>query len=110
MLFGGLGQDQARGGAWPRADESRQEFAHLARMVLDAEFLLEDADQDGRGPSAGVQALSHRAAVHEIMELLPLGFVEFARATTAVPFLDALHALRIPVANPGVNAAAVDLQ
>jgi hypothetical protein len=87
-----------------------QEFAHMARMVLDAEFLPEDAGQDGRGPNAGVQALSHRAAVHEVMKLLPLGCGEFARATTAVTFLDSLHALRIPVANPGVNAAAVARQ
>ena len=82
----------------------------MPRMIRDAEFLLDDLGQDGRGPNAGVQAISYRAAVDDVMELLPLGFGEFARATTAVTFLDALHALRIPVANPGVNAAAVDLQ
>jgi hypothetical protein len=87
-----------------------QEFAHMARMILDAEFLLQDIGQNGRGPNAGVQAISDRAAVHDVMELLPLGFGEFARATTAIAFLDALQALRIPAANPDVNAAAVDLQ
>ncbi len=82
----------------------------MARMVVDAEFLLENLGQDGRGPNAGVQSVSYRAAVHDVMELLPLGFGEFARATTAIAFLDALQALRIPAANPSVNAAAVDLQ
>ena len=82
----------------------------MAGMILDAEFLLEDVGQDGRGPNAGVQTVSHRAAFYEVKELLPLFRGEFGGTPTAMPFLDPLHAIVIPAAHPGVDAASVNVK
>ncbi len=82
----------------------------MAWMIRDAKFLLEDAAQAGRGANPGAQATNHRAAVHDVMELWPLGCGECARAATAIACLDAFHALPIAAANQDLHAAAVDLQ
>jgi hypothetical protein len=87
-----------------------QEFSHMAWMGVDAEFLLENVGQDGRGPNAGVEAVRHRAALHDVVELLLLCFGEFARASAPVPFLDPLQAILIPAAHPRVDAAAVNMK
>ena len=67
-----------------------QEFAHMARMVVDAEFLLEDVRQDRRSPNTRVQTVSHRSAFHNVMEQLPLFLGEFAGASAPMSFLDPL--------------------
>jgi len=82
----------------------------MARMVLDVEFLLDDVGQNGRGPHAGVQTVSHRAALHDVVQLLALFLGEFGGSPTAMPFLDPLHAQLIPAAHPGVDAAAVHVK
>jgi hypothetical protein len=87
-----------------------QEFAHMARMVVDAEFLLEDVRQDGRSPNPRVQTVSHRSAFHNVMEQLPLFLGEFAGASAPMSFLDPLHAIVIPANHPGVDAGAVHVK
>ena len=82
----------------------------MARMVMDAEFLLEDLSQDGRSPNTRVQTVSHRSAFHNVMEQLPLFLGEFAGASAPMSFLDTLHAIVIPANHPGVDAGAVNVK
>lgn len=82
----------------------------MAWMVADAEFLLDHLGQDGRGPNSGVEAVRHRAALHDVVELLLLCFGQFAGASAPAPFLDPLQAILIPTAHPGVDAAAVHMK
>ena len=102
--------NQARGRSLHRAPEPMKEFAHMARVVVDAEFLLEDVSQDGRSPDAGVQAVSHRSAFHDVVKLLPLLLGELAGASAPMSFLDPLHAIFIPAAHPGVDPGAVNVK
>jgi len=110
VLLAGVGLDQTRGRSLHRAAEPMEEFAHMARMVTDAEFLLEDLSQDGRSPNARVQTMSYRSAFHNIMEQLLLFLREFAGASAPMSFLDPLHAIVIPANHPGVDAGAVHVQ
>ena len=42
-------------------------------MVADGEFVGDDLGDQGRSPYAGVQTISHGAAIQNIPQLLPLG-------------------------------------
>lgn len=79
-------------------------------MVVHSKFFLDDTGQDRRGPDSGVQSVSHRAAFHNVVELLELFAGQLARASAAMALLDPLLAMLVPVAHPSVNAGAMNLE
>ena len=87
-----------------------EQFAHVAGMILHVEFLVEDVGEQGRGPDSGVQAVSHRPAFNKVVQLLALGAGQFAGASAAVAFLDPFKSIFIPVADPSMDARAVDMK
>jgi len=87
-----------------------EQFAHVAWMILHVKLILDHVRQQRRGPDAGVQAVSDRAAFDNVVQLLALSAGQFAWASTAMSLLESVDAVLIPVAYPGVNARAVDVK
>src|SRR5467141_3665897 len=52
--------------------QTMEQLAHMARMIMNAEFLLDDPGNHGRGPDARIQAVGYRAAFENVVELFPL--------------------------------------
>jgi len=82
----------------------------MAGMVVHAELLLDHAGQDGRGPDSGMQAVSHGTAFDNVVELLALRLGQLAGPSAAVAFLNPLLPILVPVAHPGMNARAVNVE
>ena len=82
----------------------------MARMVSDAKFFLNHSGQDRRGPNPGVQTVGHRAAFDNVVELLALGLGKLAGSSGAMAFHDPLQAILVPVADPGVDAGAMNME
>jgi len=82
----------------------------MAGMVVHAKLFLNHARQDGRGPDAGLKTVRHRAALDNVVELLALLLGQGAGPSAPVAFLDPFLAVLIPVANPGMDAGAVDVE
>jgi hypothetical protein len=82
----------------------------MARMVIHAKLFLDDTGQDRRGPDAGMATVSHRTTFDNGVELLALLLSQGAGPSAPVAFLDPFLTILIPVANPGMNAGAVDVE
>src|ERR1017187_9998774 len=70
-----------------------KQFAHVPRMVDDAELLFDRPGDHGRGPDSGVQPISHRAAVQDVAEAAVLGFRQPRWPPGPVTFQEALDAV-----------------
>src|ERR1022692_5343430 len=66
----GPGQHATR--ALHREARTMEQLAHMARIIMNAEFLLDYPGDHGRGPDARIQAVGYRAAVDNVVELFPL--------------------------------------
>ena len=71
----------------------------MARMILNAEFLLDDPGDHGRGPrTARIEAVGYRAAFENVVELLPLRRRQAPMAPArAMPLEQAFHAKSLVV-------------
>ena len=81
----GTGEHQVRplhGGA-----QVMKQFAHMPRMVDDAELLFDRPGDHGRGPDSGVQPISHRPAVQDVAEAAVLCFRQPRRPACYCPSL-----------------------
>src|SRR5207302_5228769 len=55
-----------------REAQTMEQLAHMAWMIMNVEFLLDDPGDHGRGPDARIQAVGYRAAFENVVELFPL--------------------------------------
>src|ERR1035438_8889946 len=72
VLLDGVGPRQHAPRPLHREVERVKQFAHMPRMVGDAELLLDHPGNHGRGPHAVVQSISHRTTVQNVSQLLTL--------------------------------------
>ena len=102
--------DQTGGGALHRTAQAVKKFAHMAGMIIHAEFLMDNVGQDGRGPDSRIESVSHRAAFNNVVQMLELFGSQFTRASRAMAFFNSLWAVLIPVANPSVDTGAMNVK
>jgi hypothetical protein len=56
----------------PHGDaQTVEQLAHMAWMLMNAEFLVDDPGDHGRGPDARIQTIGYRAAAENVVELFP---------------------------------------
>jgi hypothetical protein len=79
-------------------------------MIALREFLRNDLANQGRGPDAGVQAVSDRAAIQNVTELLALSLGEASGSAAAVTFPEPFLGISVPVVNPQRYRAAMHAQ
>src|SRR5256885_4634496 len=72
--------------------QTMEPLAHMARMIMNAEFLLDDPGDHGRGPDARIQSVGHRAAFENVVELFALRRRQLQWPPRAMPFEQPLHA------------------
>src|SRR5438270_12186788 len=70
LISAGSGQHATR--TLHREAQTMEQLAHMARMIMNVEFLLDDPGDHGRGPDARIQAVGYRAAFENVVELTPL--------------------------------------
>src|ERR1022692_1295803 len=93
VLLDGVGPRQYA--PWPlhREVERMKQFAHLPRMVGDAELLLDHPGNHRRGPHAIVQSVSHRPTIQNVSQLLALLWCQLCRPSGTVSFQQTLDAM-----------------
>jgi hypothetical protein len=102
--------DKTGGGALHRTAQTVKKFADMARMIVHTKLLVDNVSQDWRSPDSRVESVSDRAAFNDVVEMLALFWSQLARASAAMAFLNPFRAMFIPVANPGVNAGAMNVE
>jgi hypothetical protein len=70
-----------------------KQFAHMSRMVADAEFLLDHPGNHGRGPDAVVQSVRYRTTVQNISQLLALLLCQPWQPSGSVSFQQSFDAM-----------------
>src|ERR1035437_11046517 len=80
-----------------------KQFAHMPRMVDDAELLFDRPGDHGRGPDSGVQPISHRPAVEDVAQAAVLRFLPPRRPPGPVTFQEALDAVTLIRSHPFEN-------
>jgi hypothetical protein len=70
-----------------------QQFAHMARMILNPELLLDHPGNHGRRPDAAVQTVSHRATVENVTQLLLLLFCQLRGPTRPIAFQQTIDSI-----------------
>jgi hypothetical protein len=94
----GAGQHAAR--ALHRKSPGMEQLTHMARVMVDAELLLDHAGDHGRCPDAVVQAVSHRTTVQNISQLLLLLFRQFRWPTRPIAFQRSVHSIGLTALEP----------
>src|SRR3982751_5813231 len=77
ILRRSVGPSQHAAGPLHRKSPVMKQLAHVPRMILNAEFLLDQPGDHGPCANAAVQPVSDRAAVQDISQLLLLFLGEF---------------------------------
>src|SRR5580693_4976454 len=72
--------------------QTMEQLAHMAWMIMNSEFLLDDPGDHGRGPDARIQTVGYRAAVENVVELFPLRRRQLQWPARAMSFEQPLHA------------------
>src|ERR1700686_298160 len=86
VLRCGIGACQHAAGPLHREPPAVKQLAHMARMILNPELLLDHPGNHGRGPDATVQTVSYRTTVENVSQLLLLLFCQFRWPTRPIPF------------------------
>ncbi len=97
ILLVSVGSGQHATRALHREARTMEQFAHMSRMIVNAEFLLDYPGDHGRGPDARIQAVSYRATVENVVELFPLHRRQPQWPARAMPFEQPLHAKSLVV-------------
>ena len=79
-------------------------------MVMLVELIGDDATDDRGSPNAGLQTISHRTAVQNILQLFPLRRIQSNRTARTMALQQSLLAVLVPVFNPKGNAGAMDFE
>src|SRR6266852_1300939 len=81
VLRRGIGARQHATGPLHRKSPAVKQLAHMPRMILNPELLLDHPGNHGRRPDAAVQTVSYRTTVENVAQLLLLLFCQFRRPT-----------------------------
>src|SRR6266852_6258077 len=81
VLRRGIGARQHAAGPLHRKSPAVKQLAHMPRMILNPELLLDHPGNHGRRPDAAVQTVSYRTTVENVAQLLLLLFCQFRRPT-----------------------------
>jgi hypothetical protein len=95
-----VGARQHAAGPLHRKSPSVKQFAHVAGMILNAEFLLDHPSNHGRRPDAAIQTVRHRTAVENVTQLLLLLFCQLRGPTRPIPFQQTIDSLRLITLEP----------
>src|SRR5271167_1339987 len=87
-----------------------QQLAHMARMILDAELLLDYPSDHRRGPDPVVQTVSHWTAVQYVPHLLLLRVRQGGGTARPVAFQQTLDTLGLIALQPRRDLGARRLQ
>src|SRR5271157_2476810 len=103
ILLAGVGARQEAARALHGETDLMQELADMARMVANAELLLDHPGNQGRGPHPAVQAIGHWAAVENILQLRLLWLRQARRTPGAVALQQPLYSVGLIPRQPFRN-------
>ncbi|MBV8899473.1 MAG: hypothetical protein JOY92_05095 [Verrucomicrobia bacterium] len=83
-----------------------QQLAHMTGVVLHAELLLDHPGNPRRGPDAAVQAVSRRAALDNVTQLLLLNVRQLRRSPGSMSFQQAFYSIGLVLLEPNGNFGA----
>jgi hypothetical protein len=82
----------------------------MGGMIREGEFIFKDSGYHGAGPHAGAKAVSHRARLQNVGQLLALTFRDGRRTARAVSLQDALQPLFLPALQPQANVGSMNFK
>jgi hypothetical protein len=82
----------------------------MGRMVRQREFIFYDPGDHRASPDTGAKAISHRAGLQNVGQLLALVFRNSRRAAGAVSFQDPLHPINLSTLQPQANVRAMNFK
>src|SRR5260370_9438267 len=100
VLRRGIGARQHAARALHRKSPTMKQFAHVARMILNPELLLDHPGNHGRRPDAGVQTVGHRTTIENVPQVLLLLLCQFRWPTRAIPFQQTIDSIGLITLKP----------
>jgi hypothetical protein len=82
----------------------------MGGMVRQREFIFYDSGDHRASPDTGAKAISHRAGLKNVGQLLALAFRNSRRPAGAVSFQDSLHPINLPTLQPQANVRAMNFK
>src|SRR5882724_7978830 len=79
-------------------------------MVRQREFIFYDSGYHRASPDAGAKAISHRAGLQDVGQLLALALRDSGRTAGAVSFQNSLHPINLPALQPQANIRAMNFK
>jgi len=79
-------------------------------MVRQREFIFNDSSYHRTCPYTGAKAISHRAGLQDVGQLLALAFRYSWRPAGAVSLQDSLHPIFLPAFQPQANVRAMNFE
>lgn len=82
----------------------------MSWMVRQREFIFYDPGDHRASPDTGGKAISHRAGLQNVGQLLALALRNSRRPAGAVPFQDSFHPINLPTLQPQANVRAMNFK